>query len=93
MSIAVPKIRGPLALASASLFLVLSPGVACATPPRPRPVELDPSNPAAIESPTLPVMASLTPRTGPPLAPDDETSLEDLGVVHKDVIGMRVIAR
>ena len=73
MSIAVPKIRGPLALASASLFLVLSPGVACATPPRPRPVELDPSNPAAAESPTLPVMASLTPRTGPPLAPDEES--------------------
>jgi phenol hydroxylase P4 protein len=29
---------------------------------------------------------------GEPLVPDDETSLEDLGVVHKDVIGMRVVA-
>ena len=47
--------RSPLLIAIAALGAFTA---ACATEPRPRPVALDPSNPAAAESPP-PVVASL----------------------------------
>jgi hypothetical protein len=59
-----------LAARSRSLLTIAALGTfaaACATEPPPRPVALDPSNPAATESPT-PVIASLEQRAPAPEA-------------------------
>jgi hypothetical protein len=58
--------RGRFAIVLGATLLVTTVGIACASQPRPRPTQLDPSSPAASESPPV-ILSALGPAPGKPV--------------------------